>query len=201
MDIFLSGGEVDADDFGTARDHTGEGAKTHRPEWPRARASWRLLADRREATHAKQLRIHAEAQAMGLKNLEHYFIYARDLEASRRFYETVLGFEVGYRPPFDFQGYWLYLGGVPCVHLGTAEPSAEVEYYLGKREAKSGPNTGALDHVAFRGEDFPEFKQRLDTHGVAYRHREVPEMRLQQLFVSDPDGLTLEFNFFPPPGI
>ena len=135
---------------------------------------------------------------MGLKSIEHYFVYAKDLEASRNFYENALGFEVGYRPPFDFAGYWLYLNGTPCVHLGTAESSPEVEYYLGKREGTVGEGTGALDHVAFRGEDFPEYKRRLDALGIEYRHREVPDMRLQQLFVKDPDGVTLEFNFFPP---
>ena len=136
---------------------------------------------------------------MGLKSIEHYFVYAKDLEASRQFYEKVLGFEVGYRPPFNFKGYWLYLSGTPCVHLGTAESSPETDYYLGARANKSGPDTGALDHVAFRGEDFPAYKLRLDEHGVEYRHREVPDMKLQQLFVKDPDGVTLEFNFFPPP--
>lgn len=135
---------------------------------------------------------------MGLKSIEHYFVYARDLEASRRFYEEVLGFEVGYRPPFDFRGYWLYLGGTPCVHLGEASGSPAQEAYLGKRADGATDATGALDHVAFRGEDFPAYRARLDAHRVEYRHREVPEMRLQQLFVTDPDGVTLEFNFFPP---
>lgn len=133
---------------------------------------------------------------MGLKRIEHYFIYAQDLEASRRFYEAVLGFKVGYRPPFDFEGYWLYLDDVPCVHLGTAESSAALEYHLGRKEHRAGAHTGALDHVAFRGEDFAAYKAHLDACAVAYRHREVPDMKLQQLFVQDPDGLTLEFNFF-----
>jgi catechol 2,3-dioxygenase-like lactoylglutathione lyase family enzyme len=135
---------------------------------------------------------------MGLKSLEHFFIYTRDLEASRDFYENVLGAKVGYRPPFDFRGYWLYIGEQPCIHLGSAEASAVTDYYLGARDTKSSPDTGALDHIAFRGEDFPEFRSRLDRHGIPYRHREVPDMKLQQLFVKDPDGITLEFNFFPP---
>ncbi len=135
---------------------------------------------------------------MGLKSIEHYFVYTKDLEASRQFYEQVLGFAVGYRPPFDFKGYWLYLGDTPCVHLGAAESASATDYALGARTTKAGPDTGALDHVAFRGEDFPTYKQRLDQHGVEYRHREVPDMKLQQLFVKDPDGVTLEFNFFAP---
>ena len=132
---------------------------------------------------------------MGLKRIEHYFLYASDLEKSRHFYESVLGFEVGYRPPFDFDGYWLYLDGSPCVHLGTAG-SGTVAYYLGERGEGTRTDTGALDHVAFRGEGFVEYRAHLDHHGVEYRHREVPDMKLQQLFVKDPDGLTLEFNFF-----
>jgi catechol 2,3-dioxygenase-like lactoylglutathione lyase family enzyme len=134
---------------------------------------------------------------MALDSLDHFFIYAHDLEASRGFYERVLGLEVGYRPPFGFDGYWLYLGGRAVVHLGTGEPSPELEYYLGQRKAGENVHTGALDHIAFRCTAFQEFRARLDADGIGYRHRVVPDMRLDQLFIKDPDGLTIELNFFP----
>lgn len=135
---------------------------------------------------------------MGLKSLEHFFVGARDLEASRRFYVDVLGFTVGPRPPFDFPGYWLYLGESPCVHLGAAGT------FAGAGDASTTPvqagiDTGPLDHVAFRGEDFEGYRARLDAHGIRYRQRDVPASALKQLFVKDLDGVTLEFNFFTGP--
>lgn len=135
---------------------------------------------------------------MALTSIDHYFVYAADLEASREFYEKALGLEVGYRPPFNFAGYWLYLGGRPCVHLGTATASEGLADYLGEHAAGRHEHTGAVDHIAFRGEDFPAYKQRLDTLGIAYRHRVVPDMQLDQLFVKDPDGVTVELNFLEP---
>lgn len=134
---------------------------------------------------------------MALESLDHFFVRAHDLEASRCFYEEVLDLEVGHRPPFGFAGYWLYLGGRPVVHLGAAEPSPELAHYLGERGAGQGGPTGALDHIAFRCTAFPAFKARLDRRGIAYRHRVVPELDLDQLFIADPDGLTIELNFFP----
>ena len=132
---------------------------------------------------------------MPLSAIDHYFIYARDLEASRQFYEIVLGMEVGVRPPFNFKGYWLYLEGRPRVHLGEAESSAEQEHYLGKVDKGDGTATGHLDHIAFQCTQFRDFRAHLDQLGVEYRHREVPQFKLQQLFIKDPDGLTLELNF------
>ncbi len=43
---------------------------------------------------------------MPLIDLNHYFVRAKDLERSRRFYCDVLGFEVMPRPDFAFPGYW-----------------------------------------------------------------------------------------------
>ncbi|MSQ68263.1 MAG: hypothetical protein EXR83_08735 [Gammaproteobacteria bacterium] len=132
---------------------------------------------------------------MPLSTIDHYFVFTKDLEASRHFYETVLGFAVGVRPPFPFKGYWLYLDGRPRVHLGEAESTAGQAYYSGEPESTRAANTGNLDHVAFQASDFPSFRAHLDGLKVAYRHREVPQFNIQQLFIKDPDGVTLELNF------
>jgi len=110
----------------------------------------------------------------------------------------VLGFEVGARPPFPFKGYWLYLEGRPRVHLGEAESSAGQEFYLGKRETGEATHTENLDHIAFQASEFRAFRAHLDQLGVTYRHREVPQFKIQQLFIKDPDGVTLELNFPDP---
>jgi len=39
--------------------------------------------------------------------LDHYNVSTRDLGATVRFYEDILGLVNGPRPPFDFPGAWL----------------------------------------------------------------------------------------------
>ena len=71
---------------------------------------------------------------MGLHGLNHYTIRPVDLEATKDFYEKILGLELGYRPPLTFPGYWLYCGDNPTVHLIGDRQGEE-----GLRNARSGP--------------------------------------------------------------
>src|SRR4051812_22964016 len=48
-------------------------------------------------------------RAVGL-TLNHFSIRTLDIDATRDFYERVLGLTVGPRPPFPFPGLWLYRG-------------------------------------------------------------------------------------------
>jgi len=45
-----------------------------------------------------------------IQSLNHFSIRTTDLDASRRFYEEVLGLRVGPRPAFPFPGLWIYAG-------------------------------------------------------------------------------------------
>ena len=129
---------------------------------------------------------------MTVQSLDHFLVYASDLEATKDFYGETLGLEVGLRPPFEFPGYWLYAEGRAVVHLAGDDGTDNFEKYLGKHRSQ----TDALDHIAFRCNDFAGFRIKLDELGVPYKHRIVPDFDLQQLFVDDPDGLTIELNFF-----
>ncbi len=131
---------------------------------------------------------------MPLERLDHYFVYASDLEVSRRFYNDVLGLASGPRPEFGFPGYWFYLEDRPVVHVGNDKFEGGYVYADGKRTIV-GP-TGPVDHIAFRGNDIDDFLARFERMGVAFQRREVPDFRLSQLFVKDPEGVTIELNFF-----
>lgn len=136
---------------------------------------------------------------MALQSLDHFLVYASDLERTKQFYVDTLGMEEGVRPPFEFPGYWLYVDGRAVVHLAGDDGTDKFEEYLGARKPSADGSTGALDHIAFRCGEFDEFRARLDKLGVAYKHRVVPDFDLQQLFVDDPDGLMIELNFFTNP--
>ena len=122
---------------------------------------------------------------MKLKSFEHVLITTQDIEATKDFYTDVVGLVVGKRPDFKFPGYWLYLGDTPCVHLAGSD----------RGSGDAGVGRGAIDHVAFNATDFDAARAGLDAAGIAYDHRLVPGAPLQQLFVTDPNGVKVEINF------
>ena len=134
---------------------------------------------------------------MDIQRVDHYSIRTDDLERSRRFYTDVIGLEEGPRPPFDFPGYWLYAGAHPIVHLMGYNPARRgtLDAQVGERKAAADGGTGALDHVAFAGTDRAALIARCRKHDVAYRERSVPQSNLTQVFLQDPDGLTIEINY------
>ena len=131
---------------------------------------------------------------MGVQALEHVTIRCAQLQRTRDFYVDLLGLSEGERPAFPFRGHWLYLGGIPVVHLVEASDSAGA---WGREivipQAENG--TGSFDHVAFRGGDFAAMRERLQKAGMTFRERVVPGGALSQLFVPDPEGVLVEINF------
>lgn len=125
---------------------------------------------------------------MPLQNLNHFLVLAEDLEATRDFYVDVLGLEVGERPPFEFPGYWLYLGDQAVVHLVSKQPG-------GSGESAGENGTGAIDHIAFEASGLADMTVRLKGRGIPVRQRVVPGLGLHQLFIQDPNGVTIELNF------
>jgi len=129
---------------------------------------------------------------MGVQALEHVTIRCADLKATRDFYVELVGLTEGARPDFPFRGHWLYLGGIPVVHLVDASDKGSA--WGGEPGAAQG-DTGAFDHVAFKGDDFAAMRAQLVERGVAFRERVVPGGALSQIFVRDPDGVLVEINF------
>lgn len=114
--------------------------------------------------------------------LDHINVVATDLEAVRDFLLDVLvELEEGYRPPFDFAGYWLYLDRRPIIHIK-------------QRSVGAGHGGGWVDHLAFSPFDFHAEKRRLDELGYVYDEGEIPGEGIQQLFVHGPEGLKIELQ-------
>jgi catechol 2,3-dioxygenase-like lactoylglutathione lyase family enzyme len=139
---------------------------------------------------------------MPIGKLDHYSIRTLDIEASRRFYTEVMGFEVGFRPPFDFPGLWLYNGArhpesygvVHIIGVDVANPEG-LKAYLGDRDLSTLNGTGTVDHMAFTATGLADMRERLTRHGVAYRERTVPDLGLHQVFLEDPSQVTIELNY------
>jgi catechol 2,3-dioxygenase-like lactoylglutathione lyase family enzyme len=119
---------------------------------------------------------------MAVQGLDHYTVNVRDLAASVRFYDDVLGLKTGPRPPLGFPGAWLYCGDHPLVHLVADRPA-------------EGAANGAFDHVALLASGFDEMCRHLEERKIAYRKLAIPGGPRRQLFFTDPDGVKIELNF------
>lgn len=136
---------------------------------------------------------------MSLRTLDHCSIRTVKLNETRDFYVDVLGMDDGDRPDFPFPGNWLYVDGHAVVHLIGVDPddsSGLQDYMGGAMDAASLQGSGAFDHIAFRASDAPALLDRLKKHDVSFFERQVPNMDLFQIFVEDPNGITVELNYF-----
>lgn len=114
---------------------------------------------------------------------DHFTVLSDDLEATEAFYTEILGFTVGPRPDFKFDGLWLYANDAAILHIMY-------------RETLPTPRNGVLDHMAFRGEDINSLLQKLDAAGVDYEAKRTPDPWAQwQVFFEGPSGEVVEVDY------
>jgi catechol 2,3-dioxygenase-like lactoylglutathione lyase family enzyme len=118
----------------------------------------------------------------------------RKAEETVAFFTEAVGLTEGWRPGFRFPGHWLYSGETAVLHIVTiTDDEGELRSYLGTRS--DAPGSGSVDHVAFRCTGLPEIQQRLLDLGQPFRERVVPNIGEHQLFLQDPNGITVELVF------
>ena len=136
---------------------------------------------------------------MCLSSLDHCSIRTVKLGETRDFYVNILGMIDGDRPDFPFPGAWLYVDEVAVVHLIGVDPedsSGLASHLGGEIGADALTGSGALDHIAFRAKDPELVMSRLKENGYECRERDIPSMNLFQVFVEDPNGITIELNYW-----
>ena len=133
---------------------------------------------------------------MPLSHIEHFLVAADDIDATRDWYERVLGMKSGPHPDFGFQVHWMYIGDVDVVHIGpSAKQAGELQRrYLG-RTSQAAAGTGAIDHIAFRATGLRDMMEHLKREKVDFRQRRANGQALFQLFFHDPNGIKIELNY------
>jgi catechol 2,3-dioxygenase-like lactoylglutathione lyase family enzyme len=122
---------------------------------------------------------------MTIRVVDHLNIVTEKLEETRDFYVRVLKLKEGWRPPFESEGYWLYAGKHPVVHIQQATHPV-------------GPTSAcALNHAAFTVEDLDGLVASLRSNGVEVHETVVPGADIRQAFFEDPNGVRLELSFDP----
>ncbi len=119
---------------------------------------------------------------MAIKSLDHVNIRTSKAIETMNFYTEILDFSEGFRPTFNFPGAWLYTGESAVIHLvfDNSEPSN---------------NYNPVDHIAFEASGYQETMQRLESANWEYRCSDVPDTKIRQIFLVDPNGVKLELNF------
>jgi len=132
---------------------------------------------------------------MPVTALNHYLIVSKNLERSKKFYQQVLGLDLAERPDFGFPGYWLKTGDGICVHLASQDPNKTRDLFLLKKHPRGTKGSGSVDHIAFLARDPYEVRSRIQKNKVAMHFRSFPDAKLFQIFLKDPDDVTIELNF------
>ena len=110
---------------------------------------------------------------MSVGVLDHYNVSTRKPDETVRFYEDILGFMNGPRPPFDFPGAWLYSAGHAVLHLND----------ISETDKQQRPNSSVIDHVAFGCRGFEATRQHLSGKGVPHHVNQVPNSARWQIFL------------------
>ena len=132
---------------------------------------------------------------MPVTAINHYLVVSKNLERSKKFYQEVLGLELAERPDFGFPGYWLKTGDNICVHLASQDPNKIRDNFLLKKHPKGTTGSGSVDHIAFLAQNPEEVRNRIQKNKVEMHFRSFPDAKLFQIFLKDPDDVTIELNF------
>ena len=141
-----------------------------------------------------------------IRQIDHYNIRTGKIDETVRFYADVLGLRDGPFPGDRKFGAWLYdTTERPVLHLIAVDPDNRGEAFArvkGRLGELSGSlddfvlqGSGAIDHVAFECTDYDDMVAKFRSLGMKFAEADVPSINLRQIFVHDPNGVTLELNF------
>jgi catechol 2,3-dioxygenase-like lactoylglutathione lyase family enzyme len=135
---------------------------------------------------------------MPVQRMEHFLVISDDIDSTRDFYCDVLGMREGFRPELDFPGYWLYLGEIGCLHIAEWDSYAEFTKRVDIPMSSRAVGTGPVDHIAFNATDFESMLSKIQARGIASKQNHLKDFGIRQIFIKDPNGITLELNFRDP---
>lgn len=115
---------------------------------------------------------------MKVIDLNHYTLRATReiLEELCLFYCEIIRLKIGSRPPIGGNGYWLYAGNDPILHLIECSPD----------EPRSTIAKNTFDHVAFTCQDPAAYELHIRKRGIIYKVRTVPQTNQFQIFLKIP---------------
>jgi catechol 2,3-dioxygenase-like lactoylglutathione lyase family enzyme len=124
-----------------------------------------------------------------MMKLDHYSIRTLELDKVKGFFHNLLGLESGFRPNFNFPGYWLY----------GSDPEQAIVHLIGQKKDSPpldiGEDTGAYDHMAFQADTYDEISERIKENDWPHWENRLPSSLARQIFIKGPHNLTVEIVF------
>ena len=117
-----------------------------------------------------------------MPRLDHVNILARDAKAMVAFLTTVLDAREGFRPAFNLPGHWLYLDGIPAIHVNYRD--------------STDPAPGFVDHIAFGVFEIEPLEARIKASGYRYEKGDGIPNSVGQYFVHGPEGVKIELQYY-----
>ncbi|PKG82140.1 hypothetical protein CXF85_14680 [Colwellia sp. 75C3] len=114
-------------------------------------------------------------------HINHVLVLTTDLKAMEEFWTKLIGLHIGNRPPFPFNGLWMYNEEKPLIHIAEQPHSVF--------------SNGSIAHVALEGADYSALLKRLNDSTHTFTEKVVPISNERQVFIIGPDGLTVEMLF------
>ncbi|WP_298173097.1 VOC family protein [Novosphingobium sp.] len=126
--------------------------------------------------------------------LDHVNVITDKLDETAEFYKALLNLERRNAPPplTPDNAQWMYdAGGKAIVHINSVDCPRAFD-----RPVEPGALTGAVHHVALNCSGYEELMERVGALGTPFQLNTVASIGLRQIFVSDPNNVLLELNFF-----
>lgn len=124
-----------------------------------------------------------------MMKLNHLSLRTLTPEVFKDFFGKLLGLTEGFRPNFDFPGYWLY----------GSDPNQAIVHLIGQKKNQPkldiADNTGAFDHMAFQSDDYDLLISRIKENDFEYQERGLPGGLARQVFVKGPHNILIEIVF------
>ena len=132
---------------------------------------------------------------MTIEAIDHVNIRTADVLSTSQFFADILDMTIKHAPGYDDLSVaaWLYDDDdKAAVHIGDAS----ISYPWEMDASVQASGSGRVHHVAFRCNGYEKMTQKLMLKGIEFNSNTVAEANLRQLFITDPNGILLELNFF-----
>jgi catechol 2,3-dioxygenase-like lactoylglutathione lyase family enzyme len=135
------------------------------------------------------------------RRLHHNAFVVQDQEATRRFYEDILGLPLkamwietamhkGERLEYSHAFYGM-ADGSALAFFNFADPAVQKKYYAARAD-------NLFQHIAFECDEATQNSLRARCAAAGIPVRDIEHGYCKSLYVTDPDGLIVEFTVDPP---
>lgn len=124
---------------------------------------------------------------------DHISLSAKNPERMKDFLCELLGLEVGSRPNFSFDGYFLYAGEKDVIHLFRNPEDIEGD----ASKAQDSLNQNIVHHICFYSDDNGATMDRISKLNLKYSINAIPGSSNQQIFIRAPENLMIEIQVTP----